>query len=208
MSQYTLSKEEQDLINIISHIGCLTTYQCHYVLDKFMKCSLAQESRILQNLSTWQYITISNNKNFITAGDRKTKYGEKIDLKKIRAFQLCLDLMDSFENLKYSHIPDNNMDLTFLANGKIYYVMNVSMAETFKINFAQQLYDKEVSSHISKKGVPVPYITIFLFSSTENEDDILEYFNSENIRIPCLVVISKSDGIQDKLVYDLYELNA
>lgn len=151
---------------------------------------------------------LSNNKNFITAGDRKTKYGEKIDLKKIRAFQLCLDLMDSFENLKYSHIPDNNMDLTFLANGKIYYVMNVSMAETFKINFAQQLYDKEVSSHISKKGVPVPYITIFLFSSTENEDDILEYFNSENIRIPCLVVISKSDGIQDKLVYDLYELNA
>ena len=119
MSQYTLSKEEQDLINIISHIGCLTTYQCHYVLDKFMKCSLAQENRILQNLSTRQYITISNNKNFITAGDRKTKYGEKIDLKKIRAFQLCLDLMDSFENLKYSHIPDNNMDLTFLANGKI-----------------------------------------------------------------------------------------
>ena len=208
MSQYTLSKEEQDLINIISHIGCLTTYQCHYILAKFMQCSLAQENRILQNLSTRQYITISNNKNFITAGDRKTKYGEKIDLKKIRAFQLCLDLMDSFENLKYSHIPDNNMDLTFLANGKIYYVMNVSMAETFKINFAQQLYDKEVSSHISKKGVPVPYITIFLFSSTENEDDILEYFNSENIRIPCLVVISKSDGIQDKLVYDLYELNA
>lgn len=163
MSQYTLSKEEQDLINIISHIGCLTTYQCHYVLDKFMKCSLAQENRILQNLSTRQYITISNNKNFITAGDRKTKYGEKIDLKKIRAFQLCLDLMDSFENLKYSHIPDNNMDLTFLANGKIYYVMNVSMAETFKINFAQQLYDKEVSSHISKKEF-LSLTLLFFFS--------------------------------------------
>lgn len=207
MSQYSLSKEEQDFINIISHIGCLTSYQCHYVLDKFMKCSPAQENRIIQNLSTRQYITISNDKNFITAGDRKTKYGEKIDLKKIRAFQLCLDLMDSFDNLKYSHVPDNNMDLTFLANGKIYYVMNVSMAESFKINFAQQLYSKEVSSHASKKGIAAPYITIFIFPSTEDEDEILEYFNSENIDIPCLVVIAKTDGIQDKLDYDMYELN-
>ena len=208
MSQ--LSTEESTFFNLLNNVGCLTVWQAQKILEKYLFCSNAQAKRIIQNLCNHQYITLSTNSDFLTAGVRTAKFHPKIDTKIIRGMHLCIDFVDSLEDMKFTHIPSDNTNLVFLSNGTLYKVINIHLSEQFKINAMQQNYIDAIASQKksqSSSKTIYSYTTIFAVPASEDKDDILNMFENAEISFPAAIAYFNSDDLNNPPKYELYKMD-
>ena len=167
-----LSPEENAFFELLNNVGCLTTLQAKTMLVKYLFCSDLQASRILQNLANHQYISFCANNTCITAGSRALKFAPKLDPRVIRGMHLCIDMVDSLDNMRFTHIPSDNSNLIFLAQGSLYKVIEIHADETYKINTMQQLYIDALALQKKLNGTganPFSYVTIFTIPSSEKK---------------------------------------
>lgn len=211
MSTYMaqLSTEESEFFNILNHVGCLTVWQAKKILEKYLFCSNAQATRIIQNLCNHQYITLSTNHNFLTAGVRSSKFHSKVDTKVLRGMHICIDFIDSLEEMKFTHLPSDNTNLVFLSNGNLYKVIDIHLSEQFKINAMRQSFIDAMASqrkNLSSNKALYPYTTIFSVPASENKDDILDMFENAEISFPAAFAYFKTDNLDEAPSYELYKL--
>lgn len=206
----SLSKQEQYYFNIISKIGCLTVQQSKTILNKYLSCSDAQATRILQSLKHRQYITISDDNIYVTAGAKSNPNRTHPSPKMIRIMHLCINLVDDLNNMLFAHIPSDGTDLVFLADGKMYKIIELRENELYKVNVLQESYkdtQRVLHKQEPKKGSTFTYTTIFCIPSSERHDKIMEFFNNEEIHFPVILAFYQQDGITDAPKYELFTLN-
>lgn len=209
MTSYTntLSEEESIFFGIVRNVKCMTTCQAEIILKKFLLCSPMQANRIISNLTDHKYMELVNDRKYLVAGTRKTKFQEKLNLKTIRALYICLDLMDKLDNLKYTHVPSDNANLVFLANNTFYKVMDISKNDIFKVAAMQQSYLDSLKSQKKETGnqAIIPYTTIFTIPKCENVDEIFTAFDSIHLSLPYLITYFTSDDMTIKPPYELFQ---
>ena len=205
-----LSPEENAFFELLNNVGCLTTLQAKTMLVKYLFCSDLQASRILQNLANHQYISFCANNTCITAGSRALKFAPKLDPRVIRGMHLCIDMVDSLDNMRFTHIPSDNSNLIFLAQGSLYKVIEIHADETYKINTMQQLYIDALALQKKLNGTGAnsfSYVTIFTIPSSENKEEMLHLVEESCISYPAAIAYFNVDGYAETPNYDLYKLN-
>lgn len=206
---FNLSPKEESFFNVMNRVSCMTMKQATLFLRKYLSCSESQATWIIQNLSNHQAITISKDKTYITVGSISKAAHALINLKTIRAMHVCIDLVDSLNDMLFTHIPSDNTDLVFLAGQQMYKVIEFRLNENYKITAMQQAYlDFMGQTQRQSNGKSsFSYITLFTVPSSEDKDKVLEYFESVNINFPAAIAYFNTDKADEKADYELFKLS-
>lgn len=203
-----LSKEETYIFNIIGKVGCLSTWQAMHILKEYCKCSPNKADKVLRNLADHHYISFALNEKYIVSGNKKTSTNSKIEKGTIEAMYVCLDFMDNETNLKFTHIPADNSNLVFLADNKMYKVMQLTKNDLIKVNAMQMQYEDNMQKLKGEsKSSAFTYTTIFTVISNDDTDDILEYFLNTRPSFPYAIALFHCSDLAEKPNYQILELD-
>lgn len=206
---FNLSPKEESFFNVMNKVNCMTMKQAILFLRKYLSCSESQSAWIIQNLSNHQAITISKDKSFVTVGSISNSAHALVNTKTIRAMHVCIDLVDTLNDMLFTHIPSDNTDLVFLAGQQMYKVVELRMNELYKVAAMQQAYVDFVgyNQRQSNGKSTFSYITLFTIPSSENKENVLKYFESANINFPAAIAYFNSDRAGEKADYELFMLS-
>lgn len=204
----TYSQKENDFFSIISNIKCLSMQQAHYILKKYLGCNKNEADAIIRHSITYQRTVLSQDGNFLLL--RNQQIYSKINLSTVRAFTICLGIVEDLDCLKYTYIPAGLHELVFYSD-RLYKVIELRANNLTKVTAIQQEYidaTRDNSSNMRQSISPLSYVTIFLIPQNEDREEIERFFETADVFIPSLIIFMEDSGIENiPAKHEMFSLN-
>ena len=200
-----LSPAENEFVNIIYNIGCMSKWQATHILKEYFRMTSKEAFNLLESLRIHKYIEYNETTNTYIAGVKERKVYEKPDLKSVESFDICLDMIKDYEDLRFMSRSLNGYEFTFISNNKVYQTAHLRAQEIYKLNIYRQKYLESITLSSGKTNPQLGYISIFVISMDENIDTILDLFESMNVNFPHEIVHITGIDENGKHTYDWYE---
>lgn len=188
------------LTKLIGQVGCLTINQCHTLLKKIYNCSDKQINVIIQSLVNKKYfIPVENNNCFIVSGKRG-KYNRAT----IAALYICIDLIESKEDLSAFFVVDEIGGFSFIKNNQLFRTLYITPESLVKIIQAEEQFKKECMEMKGMRIKEYSYTTLLVCDFVENEEEFLSELEEMDIAMPHNIFILGDIKMTEKATYKFF----
>ena len=207
-----LSTIEKDFVHIVNSVGCMSQYEAYIILMKYMGCTEGQIFKILRHLNRFDYISLTADDKYLTAGNKEGSTENPLSKSIVVALYIALMQMISDKEqrdaLKYIYKPTGMGSLAFVSNGQLYRIFVLSSKDIYRIKIIEESYYKKYKRlNEDKKAVGMKYdeISVFAFLEPNKDDKILEAIEKLELTIPHKIMVSTTINCAENINFNQYD---
>lgn len=215
VSKSILTNEQEQFLDILSNIGCMSEVQARHILRCYMGLRGNTVGSVLTSLSLRHLINKSLDGNFITPGG--FAINEVVSRNMIECVAVMNSVYDQYieehdndatdvrDNISFVFRPHSEFELSFISGGESYQLIHIPSDQLFRMTVVEKkMNDQKLALKQTASQMSVIPFTVFIFSAGVNEEAILSKIEDMGICIPHKLVFMKGRELEGNISFNVY----